>query len=76
MEYFYHESCGLIKVTGDSIQRFATKVDTYVARYPETKADPYFPDIVDNIKDAAKFCGLTITFSFDLDWEKEVISIG
>ena len=60
MEYFCYESCGLTKVEGDSIIRFATKVDTYVTYYPETKSDPYYPEIVDNIKEAAKLCGLIV----------------
>lgn len=72
MEYFYYESCGLTKVAGDSIQRFATKVDTYVTRYPETKTNPHFPDIVDNIKEAAKNCGLVITLNFDPEWDGEI----
>lgn len=75
MEYFYYESCGLTKVEGDSIIRFATKVDTYVTHYPETKADPYYPEIVDIINDAAKLCGLTLYFSYP-EWEgNDVIHI-
>jgi len=69
MEYFYYESCGLTKVEGDSIIRFATKVDTYVTHYPETKSDPYYPEIVDNINEAAKICGIIVHINLNLDWE-------
>lgn len=72
MEYFYHESRGLTKVEGDSIIRFASKLDTYVTHYPETKSDPYYPEIVDNINDAAKLCGLTLHFNFNPEWEGEI----
>lgn len=73
MEYFYNESRGLTKVSPDSIQRFATKVVNYVTYYPETKSDPYYPEIVDNINDAAKLCGLTIHITIDAEWEGEII---
>jgi hypothetical protein len=77
MEYFYYESCGLTKVEGDSIIRFVTKVDTYVTHYPETKSDPYYPEIVDNINEAAKHCGLSLHINLNLDWEGvEDITIG
>ena len=71
MEYFYYESCGLTKVEGDSIIRFATKVDIYVTHYPETKTDPYYPEIVDNIKEAAKLCGLIVNIDMNPEWEGE-----
>lgn len=75
MEYFYYESCGLTKVEGDSIMRFATKVDTYVTLYPETKSAPYYPEIVDNIKEAAKLFGLIMYFT-EPEWEgKEDITL-
>ena len=73
MEYFYNESRGLTKVSPDSIQRFATKVENYVTYYPETKSDPYYPEIVDNINDAAKLCGLTIHLTLNPEWEGEII---
>ena len=72
MEYFYNESRGLTKVSPDSIQRFATKVVNYVTYYPETKSDPYYPEIVDNINDAAKLCGLTIHITLNPEWEGEI----
>lgn len=68
MEYFYYESCGLTKVEGDSIIRFATKVDSYVTHYPE-KNDSYYPEIVDNINYAAKFWGLILHVNLNPDWE-------
>ncbi len=72
MESFYIESCGLTKVASDSVQRFATKIDHYVYCYPESKDDPYYEDIVDNIQEAAKHYGLTITLYFDFEWEGEI----
>ena len=72
MEYFYNESCGLTRVAGDSIQRFATKVETYVVHYPEEKYNPYYPEIVDNIKSAAKAGNLVITITIETEWEGEV----
>lgn len=72
MESFYNESRGLTKVSPDSIQRFATKVENYVTYYPETKSDPYYPEIVDNINDAAKLCGLTIHITLNPEWEGEI----
>lgn len=72
MEYFYNESRGLTKVSPDSIQRFATKVENYVTYYPETKSDPYYPEIVDNINDAAKLCGLTIHITLNPEWKGEI----
>lgn len=49
MECFYIESSGLNEVAGDSIQRFATKVETYETSCTETKADPYYPDIISGL---------------------------
>ena len=71
MENYYAESCGLRQVAGDSIQRFATKVVTYVNHYPEEKSSPYYPDIVANIKDAARAGSLTIVVTINTDWEGE-----
>lgn len=73
MEYFYGESLGLKSVAGDSILRFATKVETYVYKYPEERKNPYYPEIVDNINDAAKLCGLTLHITIDAEWEGEII---
>ena len=72
MEYFYGESLGLKSVAGDSIQRFATKVETYVYKYPEERKNPYYPEIVDNINDAAKLCGLTIHITLNPEWKGEI----
>jgi len=71
MEYFYGESLGLKSVAGDSIQRFATKVDYYVYCYPETKDDPYYEDIISNIEEASKLGGFSIVIYFDPTWEGE-----
>ena len=71
MESYYIESCNLRKVEGDSIQRFATKVVTYVNHFPEEKSSPYYPDIVANIKDAARAGNITIVVTINTDWEGE-----
>lgn len=71
MDYFYGESLGLNKVSGDSIQRFATKVESYVYHYPDERANPYYLEIVDNIKAAAQASGITITITIDTEWEGE-----
>jgi hypothetical protein len=43
IEGFYIELSGLTKVAGDSVQRFATEVDTYVACYPASRSNPLLP---------------------------------
>ena len=68
MEYFYGESLGLKSVAGDSIQRFATKVETYVYKNPEERKNPYYPEIVDNIKDAAQAGNIVITITIETEW--------
>ena len=73
MEYFYNESRGLTRVAGDSIQRFATKVETYVCKYPEERYNPYYPEIVDNIEKAAKAGNLSIVVTINTDWEGEIV---
>ena len=71
MRNYYKESCGLRQVPGDSIQRFATKVVTYVNHYPEEKSSPYYPDIVANIKDAARAGNITIVITINTDWDRD-----
>ena len=73
MESFYGESLGLKAVAGDSIKRFATKVETYVYKYPEERKNPYYPEIVENIKSAAKAGNLIITITIETEWEGEII---
>lgn len=72
MEYFYGESLGLKSVAGDSIQRFATKVETYVYKYPKERKNPYYPEIVDNIKSAAQAGNIVITITINTEWEGEI----
>ena len=69
MECFYNESRGLMQVEGDSIKRFATKFDNYVTTYPESKNDPYYPVIKDNINEAAKNCGIVIIIDLNPAWD-------
>lgn len=71
MGNYYKESCGLRQVPGDSIQRFATKVVTYVNHYPEEKSSPYYPDIVANIKDAARAGSINIVVTINTEWDRD-----
>lgn len=73
MESFYGESLGLKAVGGDSIKRFATKVETYVYKYPEERKTPYYPEIVENIKSAAKAGNLIITITIETEWEGVIV---
>ena len=72
MESFYNESRRLDQVTGDSIKRFATKVETYIKQNPEQRNNPYFIEIVENIQDAAKQSGISIVLTIDPEWEGEI----
>ena len=69
MEAFYDESFGLKQVSGDSIKRFATKVETYVINNPAEKSNPLYPEIKENIKEAIKGGGLSIVITVNDEWE-------
>lgn len=72
MRLFYDESVNLPNATVDSIKRFATKVETYVYKFPEERKSPYYPEIVDNIKAAAQAGNLVITITIETEWEGEI----
>ena len=67
MQAYYAESCQLPIVSGDSITRFAHKVDAFVAAYPDAKADPLYPGIRENIQKV--WFRLTITVNDEWDGE-------
>ncbi len=69
MEYFYNESLRLDKVSGDSIQRFATKVETYIKQNPSQYNNPYLIEIIENIQNAAKQGGINIVITINPEWE-------
>ena len=71
MERFYDESTGLKLVAGDSIERFATKVESYVIKNPDDKNHPLYPAIKENIKDAAKTVGITLVITINTEWERD-----
>lgn len=66
---YYEESTHLPAATTDSIHRFATKVETYVIKNPEEKANPLYPAIKQNITQAAKSGGLNIVITINTAWE-------
>lgn len=66
---YYDESTHLPAATTDSIHRFATKVETYVIKNPEEKANPLYPAIKQNITQAAKSGGLNIVITINTAWD-------
>ena len=68
MQHYYNESEVLTRASGDSIERFATKVETYVIKNPDEKFNPLYPAIKENIKDAAKTVGITLVISINTEW--------
>ena len=73
LEYYYEESCGLTKVPGDSIKRFATKVCNYAARYLEVESDPLYEEIQLNIHDAVKKVGISFSITINTEWAGDTV---
>ncbi len=65
---YYNESTHLPAATTDSIHRFATKVETYVIKNPEEKANPLYPEIRNNITKAAQAGGIKLIITIDTSW--------
>ena len=65
---YYDESTHLPAATTDSIHRFATKVETYVIKNPEEKANPLYPEIRNNITKAAQAGGIKLIITIDTAW--------
>ena len=64
----YHaESQQLDVATTDSIARFSSKVQGFVAQHPDAKDDPLYPEILNNINIAK----LNITIIIHDEWDGE-----
>ena len=67
----YHaESQQLDVVTTDSIARFSSKVQGFVAKHPDAKDDPLYPEILENINMAT----LNITITTHDEWDPDDIT--
>ena len=60
MKQYYAESCNLLSAQADSIKRFSTKVEAFVAQHPTAKDDYLYTKIQTNIHDA--FTHLSLDF--------------
>ena len=72
MELLHAESSALGSVSPDSIQRFATKVETYASQNPASQADPLWPEIIENIKSAAHGANITLHITINTAWGGEI----
>ncbi len=72
LESFYSESQGLKFVAGDSIQRFATKVETYASKNPTIQTDPLWSEIIENIRSAAHGANIHIAITINSEWDGEI----
>ena len=73
MELLYAESSGLSHVPADSIQRFATKVETYARQTPTAQTDPLWTEIIENIQSAAHGTNITFHITINTAWDGEII---
>ena len=73
MELLHAESSALGSVSPDSIQRFATKVETYASQNPASQADPLWPEIIENIKSAAHGANINFHITINTAWGGEII---
>ena len=72
MELLHAESSALVSVSNDSIQRFAYKVETYAQKHPQAQADPLWPEIIENIKSAARSANINIHITINTAWDGEI----
>lgn len=72
MEYLHAESSALGSVSNDSIQRFAYKVETYAQNHPQAQADPLWPEIIENIKSAARGASIHFVITINTEWDGEI----
>ena len=64
----YHaESQQLDVATTDSIARFSSKVQGFVAQHPDAKDDPLYPEILENINMATLYITITTHDEWDPD---------
>ena len=69
MELLHAESSALGSVSPDSIQRFATKVETYASQNPAFQADPLWSEIIENIKSAAHGANINFHITINTAWD-------
>ena len=73
MELLHAESSRLANVSADSIQRFATKVETFASHNPSVQSDPLWTEIIENIQSAARSASINIHITINTDWDGETI---
>ena len=64
-----HESMRLDEQTTDSVLRFRTKFENFIAKYPNSKDDPRYETIVNNIND----CLVTIPINIEIDGGADIM---
>ncbi len=72
MEQLHAESSRLGSVPADSIQRFATKVETYASQNPTVQTDPLWSEIIENIKSAARGASIHFVITINTEWDGEI----
>jgi hypothetical protein len=72
MELLHAESSRLASVPADSIQRFATKVETFASHNPLAQSDPLWTEIIENIQSAARSASINIHITINTDWDGEI----
>lgn len=72
MELLHAESSRLANVSADSIQRFATKVETYASHNPTAQTDPLWTEIIENIHSAATGASIHFVITINTDWDGEI----
>ena len=68
LRQYHAESLMLPTVSSDSITRFSDKVDAFVARHPAAEADPLYPQIQANIRQAR----LAVTIDVSPAWDDDI----
>ena len=72
MELLHAESSRLANVSADSIQRFATKVETYASHNPTAQTDPLWTEIIENIHSAATGASIHFVITINTEWDGEI----
>ena len=65
MQAYYAESCNLGVSATDSVQRFAQKVDSFVAQHTDAADDPLYARICNNILSACLRLNITLNYEWD-----------
>ncbi len=69
LEGYYKESMGLKEVPLDSVTRFSSKFDGFMAHNPEELNNPLYPKIKENIKSAS----IRIIITINEEWAGDTI---